>query len=206
MWIRDHRPDIYPKIAVVGHSNTFMGKWLTGNFAIDPSSASLTALYNTVQNDMTWNSEIADLFAISLDRLPQVIPAFESAGRLRSELAARVGLRKEPPVVIGGNDAVLAAYSLGIQEPGEAVNVNGTCEITLVCLPKCYPSRNYNIRCHVVPDRWLTLYVMNALGVAYEWFRSLFCSEMSAEHFYTAFLEGAVDQWLDRDSGEINVP
>ncbi|PJC74311.1 MAG: hypothetical protein CO013_04840, partial [Syntrophobacterales bacterium CG_4_8_14_3_um_filter_58_8] len=80
---------------------------------------------------------------------------------------------------MGGNDAVLAAYSLGIEAPGETVNVNGTCEITLVCLPKCYPSRNYNIRCHVVPGRWLTLYVMNALGLAYEWFRKLFCSEWS---------------------------
>lgn len=206
LWIRDNLPDIYKKIAVVGHSNTFMGKWLTGNFAIDPSSASLTALYNTVRNDMTWNSDIAGQLGISLDRLPRVIPAYERVGRLRSELAAQVGLRKEPPVIIGGNDAVLAAYSLGIQEPGEAVNVNGTCEITLVCLPKCYPSRNYNIRCHVVPDRWLTLYVMNALGVAYEWFRRLFCSEMTVEGFYTDFLEGAVDQWMDRDSGVAYVP
>ena len=74
---------------------------------------------------------------------------------------------------------MLAAYSLGIEAPGETMNVNGTCEITLVCLPKCYPSRNYNIRCHAVSGRWLTLYVMNALGVAYEWFRKLFCSEMS---------------------------
>ena len=206
LWIRDNQPDVYGKIAAVGHSNTFMGKWLTGNFAIDPSSASLTALYNTVQNDMTWNSDIAGVFGISPDRLPQVIPAFESVGRIRPDLASRVGLRKEPPVVIGGNDAVLAAYSLGIQEPGDIVNVNGTCEITLVCLPKCYPSRNYNIRCHVVPDRWLTLYVMNALGVAYEWFRNLFCSEMPVEHFYTHFLEGAIDQWLDRDSGVTYVP
>ena len=44
LWIRDHRPDVYTKMAKLGHSNTFMGKWLTGNFAIDPSSASLTAL------------------------------------------------------------------------------------------------------------------------------------------------------------------
>ena len=40
LWIRDNQPDVYGKIAAVGHSNTFMGKWLTGNFAIDPSSAS----------------------------------------------------------------------------------------------------------------------------------------------------------------------
>ena len=28
-----------------------MAKWMTGKFAMDPSSASLTALYNTVEND-----------------------------------------------------------------------------------------------------------------------------------------------------------
>jgi sugar (pentulose or hexulose) kinase len=86
------------------------------------------------------------------------------------------------------------------------MNINGTCEITLVCLPKCYPSPDYNIRCHAVPGRWLTLYVMNALGVAYEWFRTLFCSEMTAETFYGSFMPEAVDGWLERESGVTYVP
>jgi len=206
LWIKDNLPEIYGKAAAFGHSNTFMAKWLTGSFAIDPSSASLTALYNTVKNDGTWNGEIAGAFGISADRLPPVIPAHGTPGRLRPELASELGLKKEPPIVIGGNDAVLAAYSLGIEEPGETMNVNGTCEITLVCLPKCYPSRNYNIRCHVVPGRWLTLYVMNALGVAYEWFRRLFCSEMSAEAYYGDFMPKAVDGWLERESGITYIP
>jgi len=206
LWIKDNLPGVYSKIAAVGHSNTFMGKWLTGEFAIDPSSASLTALYNTVKNDLTWNQDIAEAFDISMDLLPRVIPAYDSPGRVKNDLAAEFGLKKEPPVVIGGNDAVLAAYSLGIQEPGEIVNVNGTCEITLVCLPKCFPSRNYNIRCHVIPNRWLTLYVMNALGVAYEWFRTLFCSEMSEEAFYTQFIPESVNEWMDKDSGVTYAP
>lgn len=206
LWIQDNLPDIYRKAAVFGHSNTFMAKWLTGAFAIDPSSASLTALYNTVKNDGSWNKGIADAFGLSPERLPPVIAAHESPGRLRPELASELGLTKEPPVVIGGNDAVLAAYSLGIEAPGEMMNVNGTCEITLVCLPKCCPSRSYNIRCHVVPGRWLTLYVMNALGVAYEWFRKLFCSEMSVGTYYGDFMPKAVDGWLERESGVTYVP
>ena len=206
LWIQDNLPEVYKKTAVFGHSNTFMAKWLTGSFAIDPSSASLSALYNTVRNDGTWNREIVNAFGLSPDRLPPVIASHESPGRLRSELASQLGMAKEPPVVIGGNDAVLAAYSLGIVEPGQTMNVNGTCEITLVCLPKCYPSQNYNIRCHAVPGRWLTLYVMNALGVAYEWFRRLFCREMSAEAFYGEFMPRAVDAWLERESGVTYVP
>ncbi len=206
LWIKDNLPEVYRHTAVFGHSNTFLANWLTGSFAIDPSSASLTALYNTAQNDLTWNRGIAAAFGISLERLPRVMAAHGSPGRVRTELARRLGLRREPAVVIGGNDAVLAAYSLGIETPGQAMNVNGTCEITLVCLPQCHPSPNYNIRCHVAEDRWLTLYVMNALGIAYEWFRRLFCGEMPAAAFYGEFLPQAVDGWLEKESAVRYVP
>jgi len=206
LWIKDHAPEIYKKTHVFGHSNTFMAKWLSGKFAMDPSSASLTALYNTVKNDLTWNEEIARCFDLPLARLPELIPAYESTGRLKSRLASDLGLKKEPPVVIGGNDAVLAAYSIGIREPGEIFNINGTCEITMVCLPQCFPSTNYNIRTHVLPDRWFSFYVMNAQGKAFEWFKDLFCNEMSADAFFTDFMPAAIDRWLDKDSGVTYVP
>ncbi|MFA6470986.1 MAG: FGGY family carbohydrate kinase, partial [Candidatus Latescibacterota bacterium] len=166
LWIRETFPDLYTRARMFGHSNTYIARWLTGKAAIDPSSASLMALYNTALNDLTWNAEIASAFDIPLDFLPEVLPSHGSPGRLKKEIAARTGLRREPPVVIGGNDAVLAAYCAGIREPGDVMNVNGTCEITLVCLPRCLPSTSYNIRAHVLPGMWLTLYVMNAGGKA----------------------------------------
>jgi sugar (pentulose or hexulose) kinase len=206
LWIKDNLPEIFKKTRIFGHSNTFMAKWLSGTFAMDPSSASLTALYNTVSNDLTWNAEIAGCFGLSLTQLPELIPAYHSTGRLKIGLARELGLKKEPPVVIGGNDAVLAAYSVGIRESGEIFNINGTCEITMVCLPKCYPSDHYNIRTHVIPARWFSFYVMNAQGKAFEWFKGLFCSEMSRNEFFNDFMPSAIDQWLERDSGVIYVP
>jgi len=206
LWIRDNHPDVFRRTHVFGHSNTFMAARMTGSFAIDPSSASLTALYNTAANDYAWNRDIARAFDLDTARLPEVIPSDGSAGRLKPALARDLGMRREPPVVIGGNDAVLAAYSVGITEPGDVINVNGTCEITLVCLPRCIPSKTYNVRCHVAPDRWLTLYVMNAGGKAYEWFRGLFCGDMDEDTYYTDFLPGAVDTWLDRETTVSYVP
>ena len=206
LWIKDNFPEIFKKTSIFGHSNTFMAKWLSGKFAMDPSSASLTALYNTTQNDMTWNKDIADTFEISLAQLPQLIPSYESTGRLKKDIAAECGLKKEPPVVIGGNDAVLAAYSVGAKAPGEIFNINGTCEITMVCLSKCYPSKNYNIRTHVIPERWFSFYVMNAQGKAFEWFKNLFCREMSEDEFFNVFMPAAIDDWLNKDSGVAYVP
>jgi xylulokinase len=206
LWIKDNLPEVFNRTHVFGHSNTFMARWLSDKFAMDPSSASLTAMYNTVSNDMTWNKEILDVFDIEISRLPELIAAYHSTGRMCANLANEFGLSKEPPVLIGGNDAVLAAYSVGIREPGEIFNINGTCEITMVCLPKCFPSRNYNIRTHVIPERWFSFYVMNAGGKALEWFKNLFCSEMTEEKFYADFIPQAIDLWLNRESGVTYIP
>ena len=206
LWIKDNLPEIFNKTRVFGHSNSFMARWLSNKFAMDPSSASLTAMYNTTSNDMAWNQEILDEFDIEVSHLPDLIPAYHSTGRMRANLANEFGLSKEPPVLIGGNDAVLAAYSVGIREPGEIFNINGTCEITMVCLPKCFPSRNYNIRTHVLPERWFSFYVMNAGGKALEWFKNLFCSEMTEKKFYADFIPRAIDLWLNRESGVTYIP
>jgi len=206
LWIKNNCPEVFNKTHKFGHSNTYIAHWLTGNFAIDPSSASLTALYNTVANDLTWNEDIASAFSLSLGRLPNIVPAYESVGRVSEAISRKLGFRKAPAVLIGGNDAVLAAYSLGIEQPGEIINVNGTCEIAMVCLDKCLVSANYNIRAHVLPDRWLTLHVMNAGGKALDWFRQLFCNEMDAEQFYDGFLPEAIETWLDRESGVTYIP
>jgi xylulokinase len=206
LWIKDNYPDIFNKTYKFGHSNTYIAHWLTGAFAVDPSSASLTALYNTVTNDLTWNEDIAAAFGLRLDRLPEIVPAYKSVGQVNKSLAGQLGFRKEPAVLIGGNDAVLAAYSVGINEPGDIINVNGTCEISLVCLDQCLPSANYNIRAHVLADRWLTLNVMNAGGKAMDWFRNLFCSELSTDQFYDRFLPSAIQSWLERQSGVTYVP
>ena len=166
----------------------------------------MTALYNTVANDLSWNEDIAGAFGIRLDRLPRIIPAYASVGRVSKPLAGQLGFEREPAVLIGGNDAVLAAYSGGIKDPGDIINVNGTCEITLVCLDRCLPSANYNIRAAVQPDRWLTLHVMNAGGKALDWFKGLFASELSDEEFYERFLPAAIESWLDAQSGVTYVP
>jgi sugar (pentulose or hexulose) kinase len=206
LWLEEEHPEIFKRTAVFGHSNTYFGKWLTGEFAIDPSSASLTILYNTVKNDFTWNGDIAGEFGLSLSRLPQVLPSNNSIGRVRPEIAKKLGLVKEPPVIIGGNDAALAAFANGSDTPGKVVNVNGTCEITLVCLPRCIPSRNYNIRAHVLPGLWLTNYAMNAAGKAIEWFRCLFCSEMKKEDFFGGFVSRSIEKWTEQESELVYTP
>jgi sugar (pentulose or hexulose) kinase len=47
---------------------------------------------------------------------------------------------------------------------------------------------------------------MNAGGKALDWFKSLFCSELTTEEFYNRFLPQVIDSWLDRGSNVTYVP
>ncbi|HKJ67956.1 MAG TPA: hypothetical protein VKA68_08360, partial [bacterium] len=96
----------------------------------------------------------------------------------------------------GGNDAVLAALSAGLKEPGEMVDIAGTCEIISICLDEPRGSSNYNIRSHVIPDRWVTLFVLNTGGKALEWFHSVFCREMTVDEYYQQYLPEVIEGFL----------
>jgi sugar (pentulose or hexulose) kinase len=47
---------------------------------------------------------------------------------------------------------------------------------------------------------------MNAGGKALEWFRCLFCSELTTDVFYNRFLPEAINAWLDQESDVVYVP
>jgi xylulokinase len=193
MWIRENQPDVWDATVKFGHTNTHVAKRLTGNWVIDPSTISISGLYNTAKNDLTWNTDVLDISGIPASKLPDLVHSYEPAGRILPEMAEHFGLPKDCVVLCGGNDAVLAALSGDITEPGDISNVCGTCEITSVCMDRPLSSPNFNIRCHAIPERWITLFVMNTGGKALEWFHSVFCEGMKEQCFYEEYIPRVLD-------------
>jgi sugar (pentulose or hexulose) kinase len=201
MWIREHQGEIWAKTCKFGHTNTYLVKRLTGHWVVDPSTASITGLYDTRRNNLSWNHHVLERAGISCDKLPELRHSHEVAGTVLPEVAARLGISRECEVLCGGNDAVLAALSAGLREPGQIVDVAGTCEIVSVCLSQPIASPNFNVRCHVLPNRWLSFFVLNTGGKALEWFHGEFCREMDADTFYGRYVPGVIEEFLA--SGEI---
>jgi xylulokinase len=57
-------------------------------------------------------------------------------------------------------------------------------------------SPNFNVRCHVVPGRWLTFFVLNTGGKALEWFHARFCQEMTEQHFYDQYIPAVLSAFF----------
>jgi sugar (pentulose or hexulose) kinase len=209
LWIREHQPDVWAAAAKFGHTNTYMVKRLTGAWAIDPSTVSITGLYNTARNNLTWNAPVLDAAQIPAAKLPDLMQSYEPAGAILPEVAGELGLPRDAVVLCGGNDAVLSALSAGIVENGDINNVCGTCEITSVCMDRPIASPNFNIRCHAVPGRWLTFFILNTGGKALEWFHAVFCRDMPESRFYESYVPETLAAFFDsadRERREAELP
>ncbi|HNY80254.1 MAG: FGGY family carbohydrate kinase [Sedimentisphaerales bacterium] len=196
LWIRDNQPDVWSRTYKFGHTNTYMVKRLTGQWAIDPSTMSITGLYDTRRNQLSWLDRVLEKAGIDPERLPPLMPSHAAAGTLLPEVADELGLPRGAAVLCGGNDAVLAGLSAGLADPGQVVDIAGTCEIAAVCIDRPVGSPNYNIRCHVLPGRWMTFFVLNTGGKALEWFHSVFCRDMSKDEFYEKFVPQTIAGYL----------
>jgi xylulokinase len=188
LWFRDDCPDVWARTAKFGHCNTYLLKRMTGKWAIDPSTTSITGLYNTARNDLTWNADVMRLAGISEDMLPPLMQSYDVVGAVLPAIAEELGVPSDTVVLCGGNDAVLAALSGGLTNPGDINIVSGTCDIANVCTDRPVASRNFNIRCHVIPGRWLTFFVLNAGGEGIDWFHRVFCGELDDEHFFGEYV------------------
>jgi len=187
LWIRDNQPEIWEAAAMFGHTNTYMVKRFTGNWAIDPSTVSITGLYNSWRHDLTWNRDVLRLARLPEEKLPPLMHSYDAAGAILPAVADELGLPRDCVVLCGGNDAVLAALSGGLTGPGDINIICGTCDITNTCVDAPVASPNFNVRCHVIPGRWVTFFVLNTGGKALEWFYSVFCRDMSEDQFYEEY-------------------
>jgi sugar (pentulose or hexulose) kinase len=209
LWLRENRPEVWAAAKKFGHTNTYLVRRMTGHWAIDPSTVSITGLYNTPANDLTWNEDVLDLAGIPARKLPTLMHSYEAVGQVLPEVAGELGLPRDAVVLCGGNDAVLAAFSGGLTEPGDINIICGTCDITNVCVDRPVCSPNFNVRCHVLPGRWVTFFVLNTGGKALEWFHSVFCPELTVDCFYDDYVPRVIEAFLrapDAESREAELP
>lgn len=196
LWIRENQPEVWRRTVKFGHCNTYMVKRFTGRWAIDPSTTSITGMYNTTRHDLTWNQAVLTAALLPEDSLPPLMESYDEVGSILPKVAAALGLPEDCAVLCGGNDATLAALSGGLTNPGDINNIAGTCEITNVCVDHPVWSPNFNVRCHVIPGRWITFFVLNTGGKALEWFHHTFCLDMTEERFYGEYVPQALGDFF----------
>jgi len=171
LWVKDHEPEIFAKIAHIMCPKDYVRYRLTGDFAIDVHEASGTLLLDVTNRK--WSSEVAKISGIPEEWLPKLYESPEVCGHIA---ANNIGLTPGTPVVAGAGDQGAGAVGMGILKPGSVSATIGTSGVVFAATaePTRDPGGRLHTFCHAVPGRWHVMGVTQSAGLSLRWFRDTF--------------------------------
>jgi xylulokinase len=181
LWVREHEPEIFARIAHVLCPKDYVRYRLTGEFAMDMQEASGTLLLDVTNR--RWSTEVAEAAGIPMSWLPRLFEGPEICARISSEGASATGLASGTPVAAGAGDQGAGAVGMGILSPGSVSATIGTSGVVFAATDAPAKDRLGRLHtfCHAAPGRWHVMGVTNGAGLSLRYFRDTFAADLSYE-------------------------
>ncbi|GAB5439199.1 xylulokinase [Falsiruegeria mediterranea] len=169
MWVAEHEPDVFAKVAKVLLPKDYLSFWLTGRAASDMSDSAGTSWLDVGARG--WSDRLLAAGKMRRDQMPDVIEGTDVIGTLRPDLAQELGLSADVQVVAGGGDNAASACGVGALREGDGFVSLGTSGVILAARSGFHPDPGSAVHtfCHAVPGRWYQMGVMLAATDSLNW-------------------------------------
>jgi xylulokinase len=186
LWVREHEPEIFARIAHVMCPKDYVRYRLTGEFAMDMQEASGTLLLDVTNR--RWSADMCELAGIPMAWLPRLFEGPEICAEINEAGAGVTGLAVGTPVAAGAGDQGAGAVGMGILAPGSVSATIGTSGVVFAATDAPTKDRLGRLHtfCHAAPGVWHVMGVTNGAGLSLRWLRDTFAAgtsydELSAE-------------------------
>lgn len=198
-WVRDNEPDLYARVAKVLLPKDFLRLWLTGEHISEMSDSAGTAWLDV--RARKWSVELLAATGLGERHMPSLVEGTQPAGRLRGDLASKLGLRAGIVVAGGAGDNAASACGMGTVRPGQAFVSLGTSGVLFAAngayLPN--PASAVHTFCHALPNAWHQMGVILSATDSLNWLSRL--TNRSAED-----LTAELGESLNPPSGVLFLP
>jgi len=134
LWFKENDPDAFARTALWLNGADYIAYRLCGVPATDYSLASRTMAFNLY--DRRWAEDLLEEIGLSSHPFAPLASSGTALGAIRPEVAKAVGLPDHTRIAVGGHDHICAAFGIGVNRPGEALNSFGTAEAIFLPLEK----------------------------------------------------------------------
>ena len=160
LWVREHEPDVYQRVAHVLLPKDYIRYRLTGQLFSEVSDASGTSLFDVGRR--RWSTHMLEALEIPARWLPALTESPIASARISQGAAAETGLPVGAPVVGGAGDQAAQAIGAGIIQEGLVSVTLGTSGVVFATSDACRvePQGRLHAFCHALPDKWHMMGVM----------------------------------------------
>lgn len=177
LWIKNNEPENWKRIKCFLPPNDYVIYKLTGNMAIDYSSAgNIGGIFD--MNQRTWSKEMMDAMGIPISMMPEkIVESTDIIGGLTKEVALELGLSEGMPVIASGIDCGAANIGLGVFESGVYAAAIGTSMCAALISDKPVKGKNLIVWPYLYDAKNLSYYFAGGAtaGAIVKWFRQTMC-------------------------------
>jgi xylulokinase len=172
-WVRRHEPRVLERTRCVLLPKDYLRLWLTGEHVSEMSDASGTSWLDT--GARRWSHELLEATELTERQMPALVEGTAASGSLRSELAARWGIRGTVVVAGGGGDNAASACGLGAVTDGAAFVSLGTSGVLFAANAAYAPNAASAVHtfCHALPSTWHQMGVILSATDSLNWLATL---------------------------------
>ncbi len=175
LWLRKERPEVYKKAAYFVSAKEYVTKQLTGHQAVDYCLAAGSGFLNV--HDLRWNDSSLELAGIDASQLSRLCDPGEVFPLSNQDLAGRMGISLNTPIVLGTADAVNSSLGTGGVLPGQATCMIGTSGALRIISDRPVLDAASRTWCYAIDRKhWLVGGAINNGGIALSWLLDLFHS------------------------------
>ena len=172
-WIKNNENEKFRQVNKFLSLKTYILQQLTGEYMIDYSIASATGLLNI--HKIEWEPDSLKFAGITSEMLPELVPVFTQAGKLKKAYQVSLGLSSDTKILVGSSDGCMAIL-------GDGVNGNGMATITVedsgafrVMGDKVLQDEKQRIFNYLLTENhYVSGGPTNSGGVIFEWFTRQF--------------------------------
>lgn len=184
LWMKNNEPENWQKTKLFLPPNDYVIYKLTGEIAIDYSSAgNIGGIFD--MNNRTWSTEMMDAMGIPTTLMPEkIVESTDIVGGLTKEAAAELGLSEGMPVIASGIDCGAANIGLGVLESGIYAAAIGTSMCAALISDKPVKGQDLIVWPYLYDAKRLSYYFAggSTAGAIVKWFRQTMCQyELAVE-------------------------
>ena len=179
MWVAEHEPGIFQRIAKVLLPKDYLRFLLTDKFVSEMSDAAGTLWLDVEKR--AWSATVLTATGLDCSHMPALIEGSGVSGFLTAGAAAQLGLKVGIALAGGAGDNAASAIGIGAVSPGDSFLSLGTSGVLFSVTDKHRPNTANAVHafCHALPQSWHQMAVMLSAASCLRWVTQLtgFASE-----------------------------
>ena len=157
LWLRRHEPVAFGRMRRLVLPKDYVRLKLSGDIATDMVDAAGTLLLDEAKRD--WSEPLLAAAGVGREVMPQLLESVAVSGRVRPDVASRLGLPASVLVAAGAGDAAAGAIGLGAIADGDRFISLGTSAQVFVTRDRYQPKPETLVHAfaHALPGRWFEM-------------------------------------------------